>query len=114
MQSTEEEIEHAYEVFDSTIFSESTSRNTFMVIGNTQVQTFDTKISILASMNKAVVDAHIDFVNMVGEVNIGATVDQFKAVKYVMDNSPVPVYVTASNHDLVYANGDWESGISDD
>jgi hypothetical protein len=78
------------------------SRNTFMVFGNTYITKLETKTSILASINQAVKDADIDFVIMVGELTMGATVDQFKAVQYVMENSSVPVHVTASNHDLVY------------
>jgi hypothetical protein len=82
--------------------SKPVSRNTFMVFGNTYIKTPDkAKTSILASINKAVEDADIEFVIMVGELTISGAVDQFEAVKYVMDNSPVPVYVTASNHDLV-------------
>jgi hypothetical protein len=78
------------------------SRNTFMVFGNTYIMNpAEAKTSILASINKAVEDANIEFVIIVGEVTMNAAVDEFKAVKYVMDNSPVPVYVTASNHDLV-------------
>lgn len=92
----------------------STPRNTFMVFGNTYITKLETKTSILTSINKAVKDADIDFVIMVGELTIGATVDQFNAVKYVMDHSPVPVYVTASNHDLVYGKGGWKSGKHDD
>ncbi|MCH6258704.1 hypothetical protein MLD52_19245 [Puniceicoccaceae bacterium K14] len=93
---------------------ESASRNTFMVFGNTYIQTPEAKKSILASINKAVDVADIDFVIMVGELTISATIGQFETVKYVMGNSPVPVYVTASNHDLVYTNGDWKTGTSDD
>ena len=104
---------HASEVLGSTIFPEPVSRNTFMVFGNTYIQTSETKTSILASINKAVEDANIDFVIMVGELTISAAVDQFKAVKYVMDNSPVPVYVTASNHDLVYTYVDGKRSADD-
>ncbi|MEP3479963.1 MAG: metallophosphoesterase [Fuerstiella sp.] len=94
---------------------EPVAKNKFMVFGNTYVT--NPKVataSILASINKAVQDANIDFVIIVGELTLGATVDQFAAVKQVIDTSPVPVYVTASNHDLVYANGDWKSGKHDD
>lgn len=90
------------------------SKNTFMVFGNTYIQKFETKTSILKSIHQAVQDADIDFVIMVGELTIGATIDQFKAVQDVIKNSPVPVYVTASNHDLVYHNGDWKTGKHDD
>ena len=89
-------------------------RNTFMVFGNTYIQTSEAKTSIMASIHNAVEDADIDFVIMVGELTIGATVEQFRTVKYVMENSPVPVYVTASNHDLAYDNEDWKTGTSDD
>ena len=90
------------------------SRNTFMVFGNTYIKTPDmAKTSILESINKAVKDADIDFVIMVGELTISAAVDQFKAAKYVMDNSPVPVYVTASNHDLVYTHVDGKRRTND-
>ena len=94
---------------------EPVAKNKFMVFGNTYVT--NSKVataSILASINKAVQDANIDFVIIVGELTMGATVDQFAAVKHVVDTSPVPVYVTASNHDLVYANGNWRSGKDDD
>lgn len=90
------------------------ARNTFMVFGNTYITKLETKTSILASINQAVKDADIDFVIMVGELTMGATVDQLNAVKYVIENSPVPVHVTASNHDLAYDNGDWKTGKSDD
>ncbi|YCM46910.1 hypothetical protein V2O64_25675 (plasmid) [Verrucomicrobiaceae bacterium 227] len=90
------------------------ARNTFMVFGNTYITKLETKTSILASINQAVKDAEIDFVIMVGELTMGATVDQLNAVKYVIKNSPVPVHVTASNHDLAYDNGDWKTGKSDD
>ncbi len=85
-----------------------------MVFGNTYITKLETKTSILTSINQAVKDADIDFVIMVGELTMGATVEQFNAVKYVMENSPVPVHVTASNHDLAYDNGDWKTGKSDD
>lgn len=105
---------HDSEVVVTNIFPESVSKNTFMVFGNTYIKTPEkAQKSIMASINKAVEDADIDFVIMVGELTISAAVDQFKVVKYVMDNSPVPVYVTASNHDLAYTNGDWKSGTSD-
>lgn len=108
------EVVHTSNEVDSTIFSKSASRNTFMVLGNTYITNPEkAQASILASINKAVEDADIDFVIIVGELTISATTDQFKAIKYVIDNSPVPVYVTASNHDLVYTNGDWKSGTSD-
>lgn len=94
---------------------ERAPRNTFMVFGNTYVASPQVaEASLLASINKAVEDADIDFVIIVGEVTLGATTEQLEAVKHVMDNSPVRVYVTASNHDLVYANGDWKSGEHDD
>lgn len=106
---------HASEKVGSHVLSRPASRNTFMVFGNTYVTAPEkAKTSILASINRAVKDADIDFVIIVGELTISAAVDQFKAIKYVMENSPVPVYVTASNHDLVYSNGDWKSGTSDD
>lgn len=91
------------------------SRNTFLVFGNTYIKTPElAQKNIMASINKAVEDADIDFVIMVGELTISAAIDQFNVVKYVMDNSPVPVYVTASNHDLAYDNGDWKTGNDDD
>lgn len=94
--------------------SEPASRNTFMVFGNTYITAPEkAKASILASINKAVEEADIDFVIMVGELTISGAADQFAAVKSVMDDSPVPVYVTTSNHDLFYANGDWKSGKHD-
>lgn len=85
------------------------SLNTFMVFGNTYVTTLETKDSILASINQAVKDAQIDFVIMVGELTMNATAEQFQAIQLVIKNSPVPVHVTASNHDLVYDNGDWKT-----
>lgn len=90
------------------------SRNTFMVFGNTYVTTLEAKDSILASINQAVKDAQIDFVIMVGELTMDATIEQFQAIQFVIKNSPVPVHVTASNHDLVYDNGDWKTGKPDD
>lgn len=85
-----------------------------MVFGNTYVTTPEkAQTSIMESIHKAVEDADIDFVIIVGELTIGASVDQFKAIQYVMKHSPVPVYVTASNHDLVYTNGDWQTGTDD-
>ena len=89
------------------------SPNTFMVFGNTYVTKLETKDSILASINQAVKDAKIDFVIMVGELTMGATIEQFQAIQFVIKNSPVPVHVTASNHDLVYDNGDWKTGKPD-
>ncbi|MCK0157287.1 hypothetical protein MWU65_08875 [Cellulophaga sp. F20128] len=112
-QPTNKEINHNAKMVNSTVSLDSVSRNTFMVLGNTYIKTLGAKTSILASINKAVEDAQIDFVIMVGELTIGASKEQFKAVKYVMANSPVPVYVTASNHDLAYDNGDWKTGKSD-
>ncbi|MCM8533641.1 MAG: hypothetical protein NE330_20925, partial [Lentisphaeraceae bacterium] len=56
-------------------------------------------------------DSDIDFVIIVGELTRNADVDEFNAVKYIMDNSPVPVYVSGSNHDLV---GNYWSGRHDD
>ncbi|MCK0160533.1 hypothetical protein [Allomuricauda sp. F6463D] len=103
------------EVTSSIIFPNSAPRNTFMVFGNTYVKTPEkAQTSIMASINKAVEDADIDFVIIVGELTISAGIDQFNVIKYVMNNSPVPVYVTASNHDLVYDNGDWKTGNDDD
>lgn len=90
------------------------SRNTFMVFGNTYVTTLETKDNILASINQAVKDAKIDFVIMVGELTMGATIEQFQAIQYIIKNSPVPVHVTASNHDLAYDNGNWKTGKPDD
>ncbi|MEN8865685.1 MAG: hypothetical protein ABF381_08895 [Akkermansiaceae bacterium] len=90
------------------------TRNTFMVFGNTYITKLETKTSILASINKAVKDAEIDFVIMVGELTMSATPEQFQAVQFVIENSPVPVHVTASNHDLTYDNGDWKTGKPDD
>lgn len=84
-----------------------------MVFGNTYITKIETRTSILASINQAVKDEDIDFVIMVGELTMGATVEQFNAVKYVMEHSPVPVHVTASNHDSAYDNGDWKTGKSD-
>ena len=93
---------------------ETAPKNKFMVFGNTYVTTPETaKASILASIGKAVEDAGIDFVIIVGELTMGATTDQFAALKHVVDHSPVPVFVTASNHDLVYDNGDWKTGADD-
>lgn len=89
------------------------SNNTFMVFGNTYITSLETKTSILDSIKQAVKDAEIDFVIMVGELTMNATADQFNAVKFVIEHSPVPVHVTASNHDLVYLNGDWKSGNHD-
>ncbi|MCM8536043.1 MAG: metallophosphoesterase [Lentisphaeraceae bacterium] len=91
------------------------TRNTFMVLGNPYVEfPEEAKKSIMGSIEQAVEDADIDFVIIVGELTINATTEQFQAVKYIMENSPVPVYVTAGNHDLAYDNGDWQTGIPDD